>query len=681
MFSLTAVAVDLHTSPQDVPSIPAWFAEVAVLAQHCAHQGIFEALHHVRVARGRMGHYEVSDFVALLLGYAASGEPTLEAFWERVAPFAGPYMALFGRDRLPHRSTLSRFLAAVDAAGLAALRHLFEQDLTQRGPTAEECGGLYDRQGTRLVIFDVDGTRQAARQRALVTSSDFPPPRRRLVPVCAPGYTGRQRGEVVRTRTTILQAHTPQWLGTYGHPGNGDYSGELLDACRTIAAYPRAKGLPLSQGLLRLDGLYGTASVLAHIQRYGLGFVGRGRDYQLLAHPRVQERLRHPCDQTVPHPETGVQREVFEVGYRDDWLEPLPDLELTCRVIVTRRVAPADPEESTVGKRIGALVYELFLVSHPATSLSAVDVLALYNGRGAFEQVLSDEDQEQDPDRWCSHTAWGQEFWQIVCQWVWNMRLELGQVGRENVLRWTDWAEPEAVSVPAPLPPTAPEEPVEDETVALYGPLELAREWAKARGRLAGTDFELLDAGTVRCPAGHLLRPRERRTLPTGDLRILYAAKAADCRACALAPQCRGTGASGEQPRRVSAVRRFLGHHQRPKQAPWQTPPMGETHAEQEGRNLLWCDISGRSLRRRFVAWLRGQRVTISGPLATRARTTTHPQPRRWTRAQRAHRRLRWTERLARNAVATDAPSYTVTLCGIAPALAAYLGLPSACAS
>ena len=222
---------------------------------------------------------------------------------------------------------------------------------------------------------------------------------------------------------------------------------------------------------------------------------------------------------------------------------------------------------------------------------------------------------------------------------------------------------------------------MEDETVALYGPLELAREWAKARGRLAGQDFELLDAGTVRCPAGHLLRPRERRTLPTGDLRILYAAKAADCRACALAPQCRGTGASGEQPRRVSAVRRFLGHHQRPKQAPWQMPPTGETHTEQEARDLLWCDISGRSLRRRFVAWLRGQRVTISGPLATRARTTTQPQPRRWTRAQRAHRRLRWTERLARNAVATDAPSYTVTLCGIAPALAAYLGLPSACAS
>jgi hypothetical protein len=44
----------------------------------------------------------------------------------------------------------------------------------------------------------------------------------------------------------------------------------------------------------------------------------------------------------------------------------------------------------------------------------------LYLHRGAFETVLSDEDQEQDPDRWCSHTACGQEFWQIL----WKSDLE-----------------------------------------------------------------------------------------------------------------------------------------------------------------------------------------------------------------------------------------------------------------
>ncbi|GHO76535.1 hypothetical protein KSD_43060 [Ktedonobacter sp. SOSP1-85] len=70
------------------------------------------------------------------------------------------------------------------------------------------------------MVFDVDGTRQAARQRALPSTPDLPPAQRRLNEVCAPGYTGRKRSETVRTRTTVLQAHTHQWLGTFsGHRG------------------------------------------------------------------------------------------------------------------------------------------------------------------------------------------------------------------------------------------------------------------------------------------------------------------------------------------------------------------------------------------------------------------------------------------------------------------------------
>lgn len=116
MHNVALAAIDLHTSPQDVPALPDWFAEVTVLARHFAHQGLLEAIsHQIHLGRGRMGRYEVIDFAAVLLGYAVSGEPTLETFFERVAPFASPFMALFGRDRLPHRSTLSRFLAAVDS--------------------------------------------------------------------------------------------------------------------------------------------------------------------------------------------------------------------------------------------------------------------------------------------------------------------------------------------------------------------------------------------------------------------------------------------------------------------------------------------------------------------------------------------------------------------------------------
>jgi hypothetical protein len=67
--------------------------------------------------------------VVVLLGYVISGERTIEGFYERLQPFASPFMALFGRERLPHRSTLSRFLAALDQAPVEALRALFLEDL------------------------------------------------------------------------------------------------------------------------------------------------------------------------------------------------------------------------------------------------------------------------------------------------------------------------------------------------------------------------------------------------------------------------------------------------------------------------------------------------------------------------------------------------------------------------
>ncbi len=55
-----------------------------------------------------------------------------------------------------------------------------------------------DRTGNGWVVFDIDGTREAARQRALPKTENLPAPFRRLDDVCSPGYTGRKRGEVVR---------------------------------------------------------------------------------------------------------------------------------------------------------------------------------------------------------------------------------------------------------------------------------------------------------------------------------------------------------------------------------------------------------------------------------------------------------------------------------------------------
>jgi hypothetical protein len=118
--------IEVQTSPVARPSVPAWFAEVVIIAQHLARKGLLDAFaHQVPLVRGRFGRYEPLDYLALLIGYAISGERTLADFFERLAPFQTAFMALFGRSTRPHRSSLSRFLAAVDRPCVEAFCALF----------------------------------------------------------------------------------------------------------------------------------------------------------------------------------------------------------------------------------------------------------------------------------------------------------------------------------------------------------------------------------------------------------------------------------------------------------------------------------------------------------------------------------------------------------------------------
>src|SRR5713101_5367808 len=149
-------AVTIQITPESAPSTPSWLAEVAAFAQVMAHLGLLKAIQeHVRFTRARFGTYDTIDFVVVLIGYALSGERTLKAFYERLLPFADPFMALFGRRDLPDRSTLSRFLAALDQASVEALRTIFLADLVARTPFPSP-GGLSDRLGTRWWIMDID---------------------------------------------------------------------------------------------------------------------------------------------------------------------------------------------------------------------------------------------------------------------------------------------------------------------------------------------------------------------------------------------------------------------------------------------------------------------------------------------------------------------------------------------
>jgi hypothetical protein len=432
--------------------------------------------------------------------------------------------------------------------------------------------------------------------------------------------------------------------------------------------------------------------------------VVRGKDYHLIEQPAVRQRLGRPPDQHTIHPESGMSRALYDCAQ----IALSPTGPVVRMLLATH---PAGSSRPSIGKVKEGTVYEQFFTTLPSPAFTPADVLDLYLHRGSFETVLADEDREQDPDRWVSRTPWGQEFWQILCQWIWNLRLEFGQQVQASVMRLTDLTysqvrEPPPDSDPPPdeTPPTGPapqslenspsgDDPAPSETpcsgetprpsahaLASYGPPQWARP-SYTKG-FAGADFALQPDGTLRCPAGHVLYAQERRLEPNGSLRVLYAGRLASCRPCPLREQCQENGANTIHPRRVSAV--FWPRTATPPEA---DPPVCEAPSsdaticeapacDPPSRCVLWGDWQRCQLRRQWVQLLQTQTVLMTfGKAEMIAGEQEHPPPIS-TRAQRAHWRLSWEERLARNARPSTAPSLEITLHGLPATFVQSFGLP-----
>jgi hypothetical protein len=286
-------------------------------------------------------------------------------------------------------------------------------------------------------------------------------------------------------------------------------------------------------------------------------------------------------------------------------------------------------------------------------AFTAADVVELYLHRGAFEPALFDEDQEIEPDRWCSHSAWGQECWQVVAQWTWNLRLELGYLLQPSPLRITEFAP--AMAKARSQAAMHPALPAVSAPVSGYGPPTAATSWKT--GRFTGADFPLQPDGTLRCPAGQSLVPQEHRREADSSLRVVYAASIRNCRPCPLREQCQWNGNATKKPRQVSVLLHPLAVGREP---------------------LLWQDWSRREHRRACIHLIRSQRVEIEvqrgvGPPTVAPHVTSAPL----SRAERAHTRLSWVQRLVRNAHPQTTRQITIRLFGVPAGFATSLSLAS----
>jgi hypothetical protein len=77
MTSIADTSVKIQTTPDPNPSTPCWFGEVVVISNALrTYHTLSKINEKVRFARKRFGRYEVIDFLAVLFGYAISGERT-----------------------------------------------------------------------------------------------------------------------------------------------------------------------------------------------------------------------------------------------------------------------------------------------------------------------------------------------------------------------------------------------------------------------------------------------------------------------------------------------------------------------------------------------------------------------------------------------------------------------------
>src|SRR5262249_45647397 len=134
-----------------------------------------------------------------------------------------------------------------------------------------------------------------------------------------------------------------------------------------------------------------------------------------------------------------------------------------------------------------------------------------------------------------------------------------------------------------------------------------------------------------------------------------YAASIRSCRPCPLREQCQWQGSATKKPRQVSVVLHPLVVGSAP---------------------LLWLDWSRREHRRACIQLLRRQRVEVQHDKDSQARAA--PSPAIFSRAQRAHSRLSFAERLARNAWSSSIGQLTITLFGMPEAFSVFLGLSTA---
>ena len=223
--------------------LPDALTEGAILIESLEGRGRIREIADRLCVRREGGYHGVDIVVFLILLFAARLRVSIKELGEVTHVHRRELAALGARKMLPSPPSVSRLLASVEDDALGE----FGPWLLLEGANAAECLKqpavmMRDCLGQAWHVFDFDPTVTVLRQRALPEGDDLPAPRRRSHEAEA-GYTGRKRGDVQLSRSTLQHAGSGLWLGIWTQVRGRRFAlGSAASSSRPRLAYPAKRG-------------------------------------------------------------------------------------------------------------------------------------------------------------------------------------------------------------------------------------------------------------------------------------------------------------------------------------------------------------------------------------------------------------------------------------------------------
>jgi hypothetical protein len=662
---MTAHLADVTVRVRDRSRLPDWAVEFASIVHHLQQNGTLEQLaDRLRLARAGYAGLDVALF--LLAFFCWGKESSLSEFGSVSAGWGPQLASLGGRSSWPSASAVSRALRVADGCDLDAFgAWALGSGSGGAELLADPLAMAKDTQGSSLAVFDFDPTVEALRLRALPEAAELPPARRRSAKLCAPGYSGRKRGETQFSITPLASAGAALWLQAGVEPGNCHIAKAMEVVAGALEQTLVRAAIPAATALVRIDGAGGHAAAVEPLARRGIHHLVRLAQYAVLDLPEVRRLLAEGVWQAVPDSGSGPRRQALDIGYWQLGADG-DGVDAGRAVVPTRLVVSRveTDEKHGAGVLLDGWHYELFGTDLDAGAWPAAETVELYCGRAAIENRFAQEARELHLHHTFSYTPAGQRLAVLVGMWLWNLRTvlgarlagPLGDMPAQAARSVPETVEP-VLAPTTPLPPDA-ETVVEPAMDSGVEPDEHAQiqaalaqlPWQRVVRKHPGWRWE----GALRCPADH-----EARFHGVHRVKIHKYAQfkvgSKHCGVCQHRPRCTTSTDPGYSPVITVALAdalpmgtRLRRHKPLPKPiAPprWSPPRRGKPGPLQARAALLLPA----ELRKRWVGFAANCSALVRLPPPV-----DRPVRRDWvaqSSGARQHRRLTWKQHLARYAL------------------------------